>query len=91
MKLSAAEIKQMTGCKTGALGESALYSRPEAKTWFRGERAYRAAGFDRRKNLVHFTATWAVEGGGAGHSRLGMPLKHALECAGDLAQAIVLH
>lgn len=91
MKLSAAQIKQMTGCKTRALGESALYTRLEAQTWFRGERAYRTAGFDRRKNLVHFTATWAVEGGGVGHSRVGMPLKLALECAGDLAQAIILH
>ncbi|KFC72702.1 hypothetical protein [Massilia sp. LC238] len=91
MKLSASKIKEMTGCKTRALGESALYSRLETQHWFRGDRVYRPAGFDRRKNLVHFTSTWAVEGGGVGHSRVGMPLKLALECAGDLAQAVVLH
>lgn len=91
MKLSAAQIKEMTGAKTRALGESALYAQLEAQTWFRGDRAYRTAGFDRRKDLVHFTATWAAEGGGVGHSRLGMPMKLALECAGNLANATVLH
>jgi len=91
MKLSAAEIKQMTGCRTRALGESALYTRLEAQGWFRGDRVYRAAGFDRRKDLVHFTATGAVEGGGVGHSRVGLPMKLALECGGDLANASILH
>lgn len=91
MKLSAAEIKKMTGCKTRALGESALYARLEAQSWFRGDRVYRTAGFDRPRNIVHFTATWAREGGGAYHSRVGLPLKLALECGGDLIQATVLH
>ena len=91
MNLSAAVIKEMTGCKTRALGESALYARLEAQSWFRGDRAYHTAGLDRRNCLVHFTATWPIEGGGVGHSRVGMPLKLALECAGDLSQAIVLH
>ena len=91
MKLSAAQIKQMTGCRTRALGESALYSRLEAQSWFLGDRMYRTAGFDRRKDLVHFTATWAVDGGGVGHSRVGLPMKLALECCGDMAHASVLH
>lgn len=91
MRLSAAEIKEMTGCKTRAQGESALYARLEAQNWYRGDRVYRTAGFDRRRNLVHFTATWAVEGCGVAHSRLGLPLKLALECRGDLIQASVLH
>jgi hypothetical protein len=91
MKLSAAEIKTMTGCTTRALSESALYARLEAQNWFRGNRSYRPAGFDRQKDLVHFTATWSVAGGGVGHSRLGFPLKLALECGGDLAQSPVLH
>jgi hypothetical protein len=91
MKLSAAQIKEITGCKTRAAGESALYARLEAQDWFRGDRGYRPAGFDQTKNLVHFTATWAIEGGGVGHSRLGMPMELALECAGNLAHAIVLH
>jgi hypothetical protein len=91
MNLSASVIKKMTGCKTRALGESALYTRLEAQSWFRGHRVYHIAGFDRSKGLVHFTATWPVEGCGVGHSRIGMPLKLALECGGDLAQAIVLH
>lgn len=91
MKLSAAEIKKMTGCATRSLGETALYSRLEAQNWFRGDRVYRTAGFDRRNDRVHFTATWSVEGGGVGHSRLGMPMKLAIACDGDLAQASVLH
>lgn len=91
MKLTAAQIKSMTGCATRALGESALYAKIEAGAWHRGERQYRPAGLDRRKGLVHFTATWAAEGGGVGHSRLGMPLKLALECQGNLADATVLH
>lgn len=91
MKLSAAEIKQLSKCQTRAQGESALYARLEGQRWYRGDRFYQTAGFDRAKGLVHFTATWALEGGGAGHSRLGMPLKEALECGGNLAQAIVLH
>lgn len=91
MKMSAAEIKTMTGCATRALGENVLYARVETQTWFRGQRSYQTAGFDRRKGLVHFTSWWAAEGGGVGHSRLAMPLKLALECQGDLAQAIVLH
>ena len=91
MKLTASQIKEMTGCKTRSLGESALYSRLETMNWFRGDRLYRIAGFDRRKDLVHFTATWSAEGGGVGHSRVGISLKLALECDGDLAQAVVLH
>lgn len=91
MKMSAADIKALTGCATRARGENVLYARLEAQNWFRGNRVYRTAGFDRRKGLVHFTATWPIEDGGAGHSRLGMPLKLALDCQGDLAQAIVLH
>lgn len=91
MKLSAAEIKAMTGQKTRALGESVLYARLVSQNWFRGDRPYVTAGFDRRKNLVHFTATWAVEGGGVGHSRLCIPMKLALECRGDLASASILH
>ena len=90
MRLSAAEIKQLTGCATRVQGENALYARLEAQTWFKGERSYCTAGFDRRKDLIHFTATWAVEGGAA-HSRLGLPLKLALECGGDLTQATTLH
>jgi hypothetical protein len=90
MKLSAAEIKKMTGAVTRAHGETVLYQRLEGQEWFRGDRVYRTAGFDRRKSLVHFTATWSAEGGGVGHSRLGMPLKLALDCGGDLAQATVL-
>ena len=91
MKLSAVEIKKMTGCATRALGETALYSRLEAQNWFRDNRVYQTAGFDRRNDRVHFTATWSVDGGGIGHSRLDMPMKLALECGGDLAQASVLH
>jgi hypothetical protein len=91
MKLSAAEIKTMTGSTTRAQGETVLYQRLEEQNWFCGDRVYRTAGFDRRKNLVHFSATWPVEGGGVGHSRLGMPLKLALECDGDLARATILH
>lgn len=91
MKLSAAEIKKMTGCATRAHGETALYTSLEAKSWHRGNRAYKTAGYDRARDLVHFTATWSVEDGGVGHSRLALSLHAALECDGDLAPATVLH
>jgi len=91
MKLSAAEIKDMTGCATRAHGETALYASLETKSWHRGDRIYKTAGYDRTRDLVHFTATWSADNGGVGHSRLALSLKTALKCTGDSAQATVLH
>lgn len=59
--------------------------------WQLGERQCQLASYDRAKDVVHFTATWAAEGGGIGHSRLGLPLRATVERRGDLVQADVLH
>lgn len=91
MKYSASELKQLTGKATRAQGETALYNALETRQWRRGERQYTVAGYDRRKDLVHFTATWPAPGGGVGHSRVGLALRLAVEGDGDLAQASVLH
>lgn len=91
MKFSAAKLNTMTRCKPRALGESALYAQLQAQNWFRGDRSYRPASFDRRKDLIHFTETWSIAGRGICHSRLDIFLKLALECGGDLAHSTVLN
>jgi hypothetical protein len=90
MKLTAKEIKQLTGAKTRFEGETALYKQLEDRQWTLSGRTYKVAGYDRRKDLVHFTSTWAVEGG-AGHSRVGVPLKQAIDPRTDLIGVTVLH
>lgn len=91
MKYTAKELKQITGKPTRAEGETFLYNELGQRAWRFGARSYNVAGYDRCRDLVHFTATWAAEGGGVGHSRLGLSLRSAVEGNGDLAQAIVLH
>jgi hypothetical protein len=91
MKYGASEIRKLTGKPTRAAAETALYASLEGRQWKRGERVYGLSGYDRRKGLVHFTATWPVEGGGVGHSRVGLALRLAVEGNGDLAQASILH
>lgn len=91
MKYDAKEIKTLTGKRTRAEGETALYQSLEQRQWRYGDRAYGLAGYDRRRDIVHFTSTWAAPGGGAGHSRLGLPLRAAIESDGNLAGASVLH
>lgn len=90
MRMSAAEIKTMTGCKTKAIGESRLYEKIEARMWHRGGRTYAPAGMDRSKGLIHFTAWWPGESTGAWHSRVALPLRAALESDGNLENAIIL-
>lgn len=90
MKLTAKEIKQMTGAKTRFEGETILYKALETREWTLFDRVYKVAGYDRRKDLVHFTSTWAVEGG-AGHSRVGLSLKQAMDPRPDLIGVTVLH
>lgn len=91
MKYDAKEIKTLTGKRTRAEGESALYASLEKRQWRCGERVYGLAGYDRRRDVVHFTATWPAPGGGACHSRLGLPLRAAIESDGSLTGASVLH
>ena len=91
MKYSASELKKLTGKATRATAESALYAALESRQWHRGGQQYQVAGYDRRKDLVHFTATWARDGGGAFHRRVGVPLRLAVEGNGDLEGAVVLH
>lgn len=91
MKYKASEIKRLTGETTRAAAETALYRTLEARAWHRGEVAYGVAGYDRLKDLVHFTATWAVVGVGVCHSRVGLALRLAVEGCGDLSKATVLH
>lgn len=78
MKMTAKEIKELTGADTRIQGETILYKQLEVRPWFYGGRAAECAGYDRRKDLVHFTVTWSAGPGVAGHRRIGLPLKEAL-------------
>ena len=91
MKYSARELKALTGQPNRAQGENAVYKSLCEYAWRSGGRQCQLAGYDRTKDVVHFTATWAAEGGGIGHIRLGLPLRAAVEARGDLTQTVVLH
>jgi hypothetical protein len=91
MKYTAQELKKLTAMPTRAQGETALYASLEGRQWHLGDRAYTLAGYDRRKDLVHFTATWPRLGGGVFHSRIGLALRLAVDGAGDLTGASTLH
>lgn len=92
MSISAKEVKSLTGASTKIAGLNTLYFQLEQRKWHRFGREYATAGYDSRKDLVHFTATWAAEGGGVGHSRVAVSMTVAINSKdGDLATAVVLH
>lgn len=87
--MEAKEIKRLTGAKTKTLGINILYAGFEKRSWHRNGREYHVAGYDCRKDFLHFTACWSLEGGGAGWSRVLLPLKDViLNADGDLSNAI---
>lgn len=88
----AKDIKALTGAKLLWQGVQILCKQIEQKThWNRDGQTYRFAGYERRKDRVHFTATWG-EPQGVRHSRVAIPLKEAVESKdGDLSRAFVLH
>lgn len=95
--LTAKEIKALTGAKTKAQGINLLYQGVCTKfaTWKRfccgADREYFPAGYDSKRDLVHFTSWWRTPDGSAGHSRIGLPLKDALASqTGDLSNAVIL-
>lgn len=88
--MKATEIKALSGKKNLIAGIDVLCKRIEAKEWKREGRVYRFAGYDRRKDTVHFTCTWSVPGGAA-HRRVGITMHQALDSTdGDLGRAWVL-
>lgn len=92
MAYTAAEVKQLTEATTKAQGLSVLYAALEKRQWQRNGRTYGLAGFDRSKDLVHFTATWSDGRNGVGHSRVALSMQSAVENdTGDLSSAIILH
>lgn len=98
MTVSAKEVRARSGERTKAAGLYALYQVVEKRpvAWSRvcagGVRVYSVTGYDRRRDLVHFSSWWKTEGGGAvGHSRVGLPLLDALSNeTGDLSNAQIL-
>jgi hypothetical protein len=76
--MSASEARQATGAKTLREAVDVLYRQLEARDWTYQGRQARTAGYDRRRDLVHFTCTWSVPGG-AGHRRLGLSLRRAID------------
>ena len=91
MNLSTAEINKLPGCRTRALGQSALYARLTDRSWFRGDRVNHTPESDRRNHQINFSAIWPLDGGRVGHRPIGLSLKLALESAGDLVVAADLH
>lgn len=89
--MNAKQIKAVTGAATKWAGISMLVAKFECQTWTRNGRDYCVSGYDARKDLLHFTATWSLEGGGVGHSRVAIPLAQAVDDhTGDLSSAAVL-
>lgn len=90
--MDARTIKTLTGAPNKAQGIAILCKQIEQKIWMWNAREYQFAGYDRRKDLVHFTSTWSAPEGGFGHSRVGLPMQAALSNkTGQLQDAIVLH
>lgn len=95
--LTAKEVKDLTGAKLKVQGINILYQQICTKftAWKRfccgADREYTPVGYDRKRDLVHFTSWWPGPDGSVGHSHVGLPLKDALESNnGDLSQAVVL-
>lgn len=95
--LTAKEVRDLTGAKLKVQGINILYQQICTKfpAWKRfccgADREYTPTGYDKKRDLVHFTSWWSGPGGLVGHSRVGLPLKDALESAtGDLERAVVL-
>lgn len=82
--MNAKEIKALTGARTRTQGETILYNQLASRQWFYGGRKAECAGYDRRKDRVHFTVTWAAEAGAVGHRRVGLPLNTALNTTDGL-------
>lgn len=89
--MHANEVKALTGSKHLWQGIQILCKQVEQKThWNRDGQTYRFAGYEHRKDRVHFTATWAAPQG-VRHSRVAISMKEALDSKnGDLSQALVL-
>ena len=89
--MKATHLKALTGAKTRAVGENILCRQFEDRKWvYRGHVA-RWAGFERRKDRVHFTATWSAGEGGVGHRRVALSLAAAFNNqTGVLDNALVL-
>lgn len=79
--MKAVAIKALTGAKTRTEGESLLYKRLESLNWELNGREAKMAGYDRKKDLLHFTSTWSIEGG-CGHRRVGISLETAVKMNG---------
>ena len=90
--MHAKEIKALTGATALWQGVNILCQQIEEKThWNRNGQTYRFAGYEHRKDRVHFTATWSAPQG-VRHSRVAISMKDAIESKdGSLANAFVLH
>lgn len=89
--MHAKEIKALTGAPTLWQGVAILCAQIEQKThWTRDGQTYRYAGYEHRKDRVHFTATWETPRG-VRHCRVAISMKEAIDSKeGNLTQATVL-
>lgn len=89
--MHAKEVKALTGAKLLWQGVQILCHQIKQKShWNRDGQTYRYAGYEHRKDRVHFTATWCAPRG-VRHCRVAISMKEALESKdGSLARALIL-
>jgi len=88
------EMKKLTGAKYKMQAISILCERIERRNWkYNGDSAS-YAGYDFRKDLVHFCITKSVSPGTVSHRRIGVSMDDAIDCiTGDIKpeQVTILH
>lgn len=78
--MTAKELKLLTGAKTKQQAINILYARLERRTWSRNGITVSLAGYDMKKDKVHFTETRSLDGGGIFHTRHYLTLEEAIDC-----------
>lgn len=90
--MNAKEIKALSGAKSLWTGIQVLYKQLENRTWEINGRPCSVAGFDYKKDRLHFTSTWSLPEGGCGHRRVCTTLKEALDNKdGIIRKYLILH
>lgn len=84
--MDAKEMKLLTGAKTKLAAIGILYARLEKRNWSYAGIPARIAGYDYKKNLVHFTQTESAGENSCWHRRVYFSMADALDCvSGNLS------
>ena len=89
--MNANELKLLTGAKTKMQAINILCQRLEKRTYSYAGYAAKFAGYDDKKDLVHFTQTEATVPGSCWHRRIYLRMDDAIDCiTGNLDNAPVM-